>query len=68
MLPDRFDTERLMLRPIEQGDAAAIFAGYAQDPEVVRFVSFRQHRSLADAEAYIARCLATRQAPRGPTC
>jgi [ribosomal protein S5]-alanine N-acetyltransferase len=59
MLPDRFNTERLMLRPIEQGDAAAIFTGYAQDPEVVRFVSFRQHRSLADTDAYIARCLAT---------
>src|SRR5215207_740357 len=59
MLPERFDTERLMLRPIESGDAAAIFTGYAQDPEVVRFVSFRPHRSLADTDAYIARCLAT---------
>ncbi|HJU17315.1 MAG TPA: GNAT family N-acetyltransferase [Stellaceae bacterium] len=58
MLPDRFATARLILRPIAPGDAAAIFAGYAQDPEVVRFVTWRPHRTLADTEAYIARSLA----------
>jgi ribosomal-protein-alanine N-acetyltransferase len=58
MLPDRFDTVRLILRPIERGDAAAIFAGYAQDSEVVRFLRWRPHRTLADTEAYIVRCLA----------
>jgi ribosomal-protein-alanine N-acetyltransferase len=58
MLPDRFETTRLILRPIEAGDAGDIFTGYAQDPEVVRFLSWRPHRSLADTEAYIARCLA----------
>ena len=36
----------------------SIFAGYAQDPEVVRYLTWRLHRSLADTEAYIARCLA----------
>lgn len=59
MLPDRFETARLILRPIAPGDAAAIFAGYAQDPEVVRFVTWRPHRTLADTEAFIARRLAT---------
>lgn len=58
MLPDRFETSRLILRPIEPEDAAAIFAGYAQDPEVVRFLIWRAHRTLADTEAYIAGCLA----------
>jgi len=29
MLPDRFGTPRLLLRPIAPGDAPAIFAGYA---------------------------------------
>ena len=32
MLPDRFETTRLMLRPIAANDAPAIFTGYAQDP------------------------------------
>ena len=59
MLPDRFGTERLILRPIETGDAGAIFTGYAQDPDVVRFLTFPPHRDRGDIESYIARCLAT---------
>jgi [ribosomal protein S5]-alanine N-acetyltransferase len=59
MLPERLETERLVLRPIVRGDALAIFAAYAQDPEVVRYLTWRPHRKLADTEAYISRCLAT---------
>lgn len=59
MFPDEFSAEHLLLRPIAPDDASAIFAGYAQDPEVLRHLSFRPHRDLADTEAYIARCLAT---------
>ena len=59
MLPDRFDTARLVLRPIEARDGEAIFTGYARDPDVVRFLRFRPHASRADTEAHIARCLAT---------
>ncbi len=58
MLPDRFETPRLLLRPITPADAPAIFSGYAQDPMVVRYLSWRPHRSLADTKAHIARCLA----------
>ena len=58
MLPDRFETTRLILRPIEPQDAPAIFTGYAQDREVVRFLIWRPHQDLADTEAYIARCTA----------
>ena len=59
MLPDGFSSERLILRPIQAGDAASIFDGYAQDAEVVRYLRFPPHQSLADTQAYIARCLAT---------
>jgi [ribosomal protein S5]-alanine N-acetyltransferase len=59
MLPDRFETARLVLRPITAGDAPAIFALYAQDTEVVRYLSWRPHRSAVETDAYIARCLAT---------
>jgi [ribosomal protein S5]-alanine N-acetyltransferase len=58
MLPDSFETARLILRPVTRGDACAILAGYAQDPEAVRFLMWRPHRGLADTEAYIADCLA----------
>jgi RimJ/RimL family protein N-acetyltransferase len=58
MLPESFATARLMVRPIDATDAPAIFAGYAQDPGVVRFLSWRPYQTLADTEAYIARCRA----------
>jgi RimJ/RimL family protein N-acetyltransferase len=57
MLPDRFETARLVLRPIARGDALAIFATYAQDPEVSRYLSWRPHRRLAESEAFVSRCL-----------
>jgi RimJ/RimL family protein N-acetyltransferase len=57
MFPDGLQTARLVLRPIARGDTAAIFDGYAQDREVTRFMTWRPHTSLADAEAYVARCL-----------
>lgn len=59
-LPDGFETARLVLRPIADGDAGPIFEGYAQDAEVARFLVWRPHRSRADTDAYIARCLAKR--------
>jgi RimJ/RimL family protein N-acetyltransferase len=58
MLPDRLETQRLILRPIARGDALAIFAGYAQDPEVARYLIWRPHRRLTETEDYISRCLA----------
>jgi ribosomal-protein-alanine N-acetyltransferase len=58
MLPDRFQTARLILRPIAAADAPAILAGYATDPEVVRYLTWEPHRDLADTEVYIAGCLA----------
>ena len=58
MLPDRFETPRLILRPIAADDASAVFTAYAQDPEVVRFLIWYPHPSIADTEAYIARCIA----------
>jgi RimJ/RimL family protein N-acetyltransferase len=58
VLPSGFETERLILRRIALNDAPAIFAGYAQDPEIVRYLIWRPHRSLVDTEAYINRCLA----------
>jgi [ribosomal protein S5]-alanine N-acetyltransferase len=58
MLPDQFQTARLILRQIRPADAAAIFDTYAQDPDVTRFLTWRPHRTVAETAAYVARCLA----------
>ncbi|MCW3475318.1 GNAT family N-acetyltransferase [Limobrevibacterium gyesilva] len=67
ILPPGFETERLVLREAVAADAAAIFAEYASDPEVTRFLSFPTHRSVADAEAFLATCEAARKAGRSNT-
>jgi len=50
-------TARLRLRRPRSSDAELIFAGFGGDPEVMRFLAWRAHASLADAEAAVARRL-----------
>jgi len=57
MLPEQFETARLILRPIVPKDSGPIFDTYAQDAEVARFLTWRPHRSRDDTDAYIARCI-----------
>lgn len=57
MFPDQFKTARLALRPIEAGDATAIFESYAQDPVVSRYLVWRPHLSITDTQTYIGYCL-----------
>jgi ribosomal-protein-alanine N-acetyltransferase len=46
------ETPRLRLTPLALADAPAVYA-YASDPEVARYVTWRPHASLADAEAFV---------------
>ena len=46
-------TERLVLRRPERDDAPAMFANYASNPEVVRFLSWNRHQSVDDTLAFI---------------
>lgn len=57
MFPNVFQTDRLVLRPIALADARAIFDGYAQDPDVTRFLTWRPHTRIEQTEAYITRCM-----------
>lgn len=50
------ETPRLRLRAPTLGDAPAIFTGYAQDPAVTRYVSWRTHTSADDARAFLRHC------------
>jgi RimJ/RimL family protein N-acetyltransferase len=53
--PETFATARLLLRKPRREDAPLIFAAYAQDPEVTRYLTFRPHRSLNDSHQAIER-------------
>jgi RimJ/RimL family protein N-acetyltransferase len=59
--PTTLETERLRLRPHVMADAAAIFATYAQDPEVARYVTWRPHQSVRTVREFLqSRALARR--------
>ena len=51
--PEVIDTGRLVMRRPVAGDAQQIFDRYASDPEVTRYMSFRRHQSVADAEMFL---------------
>jgi [ribosomal protein S5]-alanine N-acetyltransferase len=53
--PELIDTERLVLRPPARGDADAVFDGYARDREVVRYLTWRPHRTIADTHEFLDR-------------
>jgi len=65
MVPDRFETPRLVLRPLTWGDAPAIFDRYAQDPSATKFLVWRPHTHIGETYDYMARCLAR---PRASGC
>jgi RimJ/RimL family protein N-acetyltransferase len=54
--PARLTTARLVLRPPRSADAPAIFAGYAQDPVVTRYLMWRPHASVAVTRDFLRGC------------
>ena len=57
LLPEKIQTERLRLRAPSASDAHAIFAAYAQDPVVCRYMIWRPHKDKALTENFISRCI-----------
>jgi len=53
---DIIETERLRLRRPLPEDAESIFAGYAQDPDVTRYLSWAPHTSIEETRAFLERC------------
>lgn len=51
--PETFETERLILRKPRLEDADAIFANYAQDPEVTRYVTWSPHTDVAQTRGFM---------------
>ena len=55
--PESLSTARLLLRKPRPEDAALVFATYAQDPEVVRYLTFLPHSDGQVTDEAIARFL-----------
>jgi RimJ/RimL family protein N-acetyltransferase len=51
--PERIDTTRLVLRRPRMTDADDIFARYAADAEVLKFVGWPRHRTIDDTRAFL---------------
>jgi RimJ/RimL family protein N-acetyltransferase len=49
-------TERLLLRRPTAADARDVFARYASDPEVTKYLGWPTHRSIADTETFLTFC------------
>jgi ribosomal-protein-alanine N-acetyltransferase len=52
-------TERLVLRPPTAGDSAAIYEGYARDPDVARYVIWTPHTSIAETHEFLQHFVAS---------
>jgi RimJ/RimL family protein N-acetyltransferase len=53
---ERFECERLILRKPRMEDAPVIFKDYAQDPEVTRYLSWKPHQNIREAEEFLLAC------------
>jgi [ribosomal protein S5]-alanine N-acetyltransferase len=51
--PEVITTPRLRLRPAALEDADAIYAGWARDPEVTRYLTWRPHEDVAITRAFL---------------
>jgi [ribosomal protein S5]-alanine N-acetyltransferase len=57
VLPDRIVSRRLVLRPPQAADAATIFASYAADSDVARYMIWQPHAVVNESKAFIADCI-----------
>ncbi len=58
MLPESFETTRLVARVPVPSDAAALFAAYTSDPAVSRYMMWTPHTEVETTETFIAECIA----------
>ena len=61
-LPDRLETRRLLLREPSAADAEAIFAAYAHDANVCRYMTWVPHASVETVQEFVEAIIARRRA------
>jgi ribosomal-protein-alanine N-acetyltransferase len=54
--PEHFESKRLILRKPRLEDALSFFEGYAQDPEVTRYLVWKPHRNIQETEQFLLAC------------
>lgn len=55
--PDpEWETERLLARPAREVDAPVLFARYASDPAVAKYMTWTPHRDVSETLAFLRRC------------
>jgi ribosomal-protein-alanine N-acetyltransferase len=65
--PQQLDTDRLVLVAPTDGDAAEMFARYASDGEVTRYLSWSRHRTVEDTQRFVEFSIAEWERwPAGP--
>ena len=52
------ETARLCLRPPTVEDADAVFAEYAQDPDITRYLVWRPHREIESVRVFLRQAVA----------
>jgi RimJ/RimL family protein N-acetyltransferase len=56
-MPERIETERLVLRKPCMEDAPAIFTRWAQDREVTHYLTWRPHPRIEQTQEFVQSCL-----------
>ncbi len=56
-MPEQIETERLVLRKPRMDDAYAIFAGWTQDTEVTRYLTWHPHQRIEQTKQFLQKCL-----------
>jgi RimJ/RimL family protein N-acetyltransferase len=51
-----WETPRLVARPAAVVDADVVFAEYASDPSIARYMTWKPHRSIDETIAFLRRC------------
>lgn len=55
-VPETWETARLVARPAARDAAPDIFAAYAQDGDVARYMIWRPHHDMSETIAFLERC------------
>jgi RimJ/RimL family protein N-acetyltransferase len=56
-MPEEFETDRLLLRKPRWEDVHVIFEGWAQDPEVTRYLTWRPHERIEQTQEFVQSCI-----------
>ncbi len=56
-MPERIETDRLVLRVPCVDDASVVFAGWAQDKEVTHYLTWHPHQRIEQTMQFVQSCL-----------